>query len=262
MADPGKYIHKAPQLAVLLDRLRKANVKSFLLTNSDFQYSKVVMNYLLGEEWKQGFDYIIVSAAKPTFFREGSQLREVDLATGNLRIGKEPKELVKGQVYSGGSIELFEKLTGARGDKVLYVGDHIFSDVVVSKQRHFWRTLLVVREMEHEIARDNEARALKLHLRNLEVIRRETHRGLDSTATVRPDMRTIQNDLKATHKKIDALFNVYWGSMFRSGTKHSHFSIVMLRYADLYTSHFGNLVNYPLFYLFSSVAEPLPHEDQ
>ncbi len=34
---------------------------------------------------------------------------------------------------------------------MLYVGDHIFSDVVVSKQRHFWRTLLVVRELEKEV---------------------------------------------------------------------------------------------------------------
>ncbi len=122
MAEPAKYIHKAPQLAVLLQRLRSNNVKSFLLTNSDFTYSNVVMTYLLGDQWKEAFDWIIVSACKPAFFKDGSQLREVDLATGTLHIGKEPKELVRGRIYNGGSIQLFEKLTGARGDQVLYVG--------------------------------------------------------------------------------------------------------------------------------------------
>lgn len=61
---------------------------------------------------------MIVSANKPAFFKGGTQLREVDMRTGYLHIGKEPKELLPGRVYSGGSIELFEKLTGARGDKV------------------------------------------------------------------------------------------------------------------------------------------------
>lgn len=119
--------------------MSQSGIKVFLLTNSDFRYrcgvivlvhffsfciscSNCVMTYLLGTEWKSFFDYVIVSAAKPKFFQEGSQLREVDLATGNLRVGKQPKELLKGRVYNGGSIALFEQLTGAKGDKVLYVG--------------------------------------------------------------------------------------------------------------------------------------------
>merc|ERR1711991_722895 len=149
-----------------------------------------------GPEWKQCFDYIIVAACKPAFFHGGSQLREVDQETGNLHIGRQPKELLQGKVYNGGSIDQFQKLTGAVGNQVLYVGDHIFSDVVVSKQRHFWRTLLVVRELEQEIEADLNSRELKLHLHNLDFIRREAYRGLNSASDAAPDMRVLRKEIR------------------------------------------------------------------
>lgn len=260
IANPSKYILPSPRLRPLLERFRQAGRKSFLLTNSDFLYSNVVMTYLLGHDWKELFDYIIVAAAKPAFFMHGSQLREVDLETGNLHIGRQPKELVRGKVYNGGSIKLFQELTGAIGNQVLYVGDHIFSDVVVSKRRHFWRTLLVVRELEKEIQADRNAHDIKVRLQNLEFIRREAHRGLDSSSTVPPDMKQLRKEIGITRSKLDAVFNPYWGSLFRSGNEQSLFSLQVRRFADLYTSHFENLCNYPLFYLFASVSEMLPHE--
>lgn len=266
MENPSKFIHPAPRLRSLLANFRKGGKKVFLLTNSDYIYSNTIMNYLLppedGKDWKTCFDYIIVFACKPAFFREGSQLREVDLETGNLTIGKEPEVLKPGCVYNGGSIQLFEKLTGARGNKVLYVGDHIFSDVVVSKQRHFWRTLLVVRELESEVRVDLGAKDLKLHLRNLEFMLREAHRGLDSSAIAPPDIKNLNKEIRRTQEKLDKLFNEYWGSLFRSGTKHSLFSLQVRRFADLYATHFENLANYPLFYLFATSSEKLPHETE
>ena len=54
-----------------------------------------------------------MSARKPTFFGEGTTLREVVLETGNLGIST-TNTFVKGKVYSGGSLHLFEKFTGVR----------------------------------------------------------------------------------------------------------------------------------------------------
>jgi hypothetical protein len=34
---------------------------------------------------------------------------------------------------------------------VLYVGDHIFADIIVSKKAQGWRNLLVIRELEEEL---------------------------------------------------------------------------------------------------------------
>ena len=37
------------------------------------------------------------------------------------------------------------------GDQLLYVGDHMFSDILRSKRTLGWRTCLIVPELEHEI---------------------------------------------------------------------------------------------------------------
>merc|ERR1712198_689781 len=54
-------------------------------------------------------------------------------------------------VYSGGNCEVLSKLIGARGKDVLYVGDHIFGDVVKSKKIRGWRTFLIVPELNEEL---------------------------------------------------------------------------------------------------------------
>ena len=54
-------------------------------------------------------------------------------------------------VYSGGSSEVISKLIGAKGRDVLYVGDHIFGDVLKSKKLRGWRTFLIVPELNEEV---------------------------------------------------------------------------------------------------------------
>lgn len=55
-------------------------------------------------------DVIIVNAQKPRFFAEGTTLRMVDLRTGTLKVSK-TTSFEPGQVYSGGSLEIFNKFT-------------------------------------------------------------------------------------------------------------------------------------------------------
>lgn len=50
-----------------------------------------------------------------------------------------------------GSCEIFSKLIESRGKDVLYVGDHIFGDILKSKKIVGWRTYLVIPEMDHEL---------------------------------------------------------------------------------------------------------------
>ena len=48
------------------------------------------------------------------------------------------------------------------GDSVLYVGDHIYGDIVKSKKSSSWRTALVLSDLEHELAvRDRYRSALE-----------------------------------------------------------------------------------------------------
>ena len=46
-ADPGRYMHEDPRLAPMLESLRVSGRKVFLATNSLWDYTHVVMNFLL-----------------------------------------------------------------------------------------------------------------------------------------------------------------------------------------------------------------------
>ena len=54
-----------------------AGTTTFLLTNSGFEYTNSILTYLLGENYKEYFDHIIVDAGKPTFFTGENTFREV-----------------------------------------------------------------------------------------------------------------------------------------------------------------------------------------
>lgn len=266
LADLPKYIKKTPDLAVFLDRLRAAGNKVFLLTNSEYYYTKSVMSYLLNGQnpkyssWMEYFDVIIVNAEKPRFFGEGSTIREVDLETGNFKISHIGDKFEKGKVYSGGSLSLFQKLTGAKGNEVLYIGDHIFADIIKSKKVHGWRNLLVVPELTHELSVWGKNQDKYDHLLNLEFIQAEIFRGLDSNSTTPPDIQVLRNHIKKTVSEVNKQYNEHFGSLFRSGSKTSFFAMQVQRYADLYTSDYLNLLNYPLFYEFAAQPAALPHE--
>ncbi|GKC63671.1 probable 26S proteasome non-ATPase regulatory subunit 3 [Tanacetum coccineum] len=53
-------------------------------------------------------------------------------------------------LYSGRSAQMVENSLGIHGDEILYVGDHIYTDVSVSKVHLRWRTTLICRELEEE----------------------------------------------------------------------------------------------------------------
>lgn len=39
-------------------------------------------------------------------------------------------QMEPGRIYSGGSCDVFSKMIGAKGKDVLYIGDHIFGDIL------------------------------------------------------------------------------------------------------------------------------------
>ena len=59
--------------------------------------------------------------------------------------------LSEGGIYIGGNADQVEKHLGLPGEEILYVGDHVFSDIHISKSVHRWRTALIIRELESEL---------------------------------------------------------------------------------------------------------------
>ena len=46
---------------------------------------------------------------------------------------------------------MFSELMGSYNKEVLYVGDHIFGDILKSKKVRGWRTFLVIPELSQEL---------------------------------------------------------------------------------------------------------------
>eukprot|EP00128_Syssomonas_multiformis_P007772 Colp12_sorted_trinity150504_noHs@7550 len=239
------FIEKDPALPTLLERIRASGRQVFLVTNSEYLYTRAVLTFLLGEQWKSFFDYIIVDGNKPLFFSCGTALKEVDEATGSLRIGSVHGGFQKGKIYSGGSSEIFCKLTGASGKDILYIGDHIYGDILKSKKEHGWKTFLVVPELKEEVNKMKVSRRAHQHLTNLEFILAETFRGLASECQEMPDISDLKKKIMDTVESIDITYNEHFGSTFRSGSRQTFFAMQTKRYADLYAPNILNLLYYP-----------------
>uniref|UniRef100_A0A8C4PU94 5'-nucleotidase domain containing 3 n=1 Tax=Equus asinus TaxID=9793 RepID=A0A8C4PU94_EQUAS len=145
-ADIEKYICYAEQTRAVLAKLADHGKKMFLITNSPSSFVDKGMRYIVGKDWRDLFDVVIVQAEKPNFFNDKRRpFRKVN-EKGVLLWDKIHK-LQKGQIYKQGNLYEFLKLTGWRGSKVLYFGDHIYSDLAVHRDAE---SQLVLQEWKKE----------------------------------------------------------------------------------------------------------------
>ena len=73
--------------------------------------------------WLDLFDVCIFSARKPRFWqRKSSNFRLIDQRTGALSF-RPVSGFLRGEAYTEGSLEEFERLTGAAASNVIYSGD-------------------------------------------------------------------------------------------------------------------------------------------
>ncbi|KAL7063318.1 hypothetical protein AAHC03_0983 [Spirometra sp. Aus1] len=261
------YVEQNPELPIMLDKLRSGGRKVFLLTNSDFRYTQVIMTYVLEipnhdgviRPWVSYFDYIVTDAHKPLFFAEGTILRAVDQTTGQCSIGLHTGPLENGRVYAGGSCDVFSQLIGARSKEVLYTGDHIFGDILKSKKQVNWKTFLVIPELLSELYVWKKKKDLFNKLNHLENKLADSYMHLTITSNERPDVSQIQKNIRMVAQEMDAAYGLL-GSLFRHGSRLTYFSTQAMRYADLYSHSCFNLIYYPLCYMFRSPVMFMPHE--
>ncbi|XP_039532853.1 5'-nucleotidase, cytosolic II, like 1 isoform X3 [Pimephales promelas] len=262
-----KYVIKDPRLPVLLSRIKEV-AKVFLATNSDFNYTEGIMKYLLDfpagsknpkKPWRSYFDLVVVDTRKPMFFAGGTVLRQVDTVTGKLRIGTYTGDLQHGTVYSGGSSDMVCDLLDVKGKDILYVGDHIFGDILKSKKRQGWKTFLVVPELVKELHVWTDKTSMFEELRHLDIFLAELYQHLDSGSQESPDISAIQRRIKMVTYGMDLCYGKM-GSLLRCGSTKTLFASQLLRYADIYSTTCLNLLNYPFSYLFRAPHVLLPHE--
>ena len=79
------------------------------------------------------------------------------------------------------------------------------------------------------------------------------YRNLDSSAKERPDLTKVRGAIREVTHEMDMSYGML-GSLFRSGSRQTHFSTQVARYADVYASTLLNLIYYPFSYMFRAPA--------
>ena len=267
------YIVKDPELSEMLHRFRSAGKKLFLLTNSEAAYTEKVMSYLFDggnggySNWRDYFDWIITSSRKPVFFTGDDPFLELDDSFEPT--GEAVSALRRGKIYAHGNVNALTRLTGMHGEEVLYVGDHIYGDILRSKRNAYWRTAMVIQEMERELE------SVLSHASELDqVARLEEERfqlGLERTAralegdrdkALRDQIRNLTKEIARLERGTSNLFNSYWGMLFRDRAELSAFGAQVEDYACIYTSRASNLRLYSPVWYFRSPRDRMAHELQ
>ena len=285
LAEPERYVVLDERLPQTLMDLSAAGKKLLLITNSEWYYTKHLMSYafdrfLSGRTWRDLFDMVIVQARKPNFFSgDAPAFRLVD---DREHYTPHAGKLELGQVYLGGHARLVETSLGVAPDHILYIGDHIFADVLVSKDLLRWRTALIVRELEHELEQlrafgvgqeqldewmhEKVLREHELSQMRIGLVHDKQTRGRESSR-LHQEMRTAKGHLMELDRRIAELvrrstegLNQRWGPLMRCGNDKSHLARQVERYADIYMSRVSNLVDYTPYAYLRAPRVNLPHE--
>ena len=267
-SDFERYLRRDPDLGAALHHLRSAGKRLFLLTNSRAAQSEPIMSYLLDDahggygSWRDYFDVVITSAGKPGFF----QGRKPFGAVGA------PEAVVErfepGVVYEGGNIIDFERLVGMSGTEVLYVGDHIYGDVLRANVESGWRTVMIIQEMAEEMAALAGHRSDIVALDALDLELRLAHDALraavaderGAAAELAERAASLERQRDELESRIDDAFHPYWGSLFKAGTELSSFGAQVEQYAWLYTERVSHLRHYSPVHFFRSPRALMTHE--
>ena len=297
-ADMGRFVIRDLDLGPALHKLRSGGKKLFLLTNSAWDYTDVVMAHVLDgvlpeyPSWRNYFDFVVTAARKPGFFSEKRPI--VELGPDGEPLG-EARSLERGSIYQGGSLAELERLAGVGGERILYVGDHIYGDILRSRRDSLWRTCMVVEELERELAWLDAKRDALEEMARLEEIRARlgdelsAHRSalnaierrLEREDPPEPERASLEDERRTAKAELDLLrrahrdadvriaeledevergYNRHWGLVFKEGHENSRFGEQIEDYACIYSSRASNFLFYSPMEYFRSPRAAMPHE--
>uniref|UniRef100_A0A8B9PAN7 5'-nucleotidase domain containing 3 n=1 Tax=Apteryx owenii TaxID=8824 RepID=A0A8B9PAN7_APTOW len=229
-ADIEKYICYAEQTRAVLAKLADHGKKMFLITNSPSSFVDKGMKFIVGKDWRDLFDVVIVQADKPNFFNDKRRpFRKVN-ERGVLLWDKIHK-LQKGQIYK--------------------------QDLTL---KHGWRTGAIIPELRSEIKIMNTESYIQTMtwLQTLTGLleHMQVHRDSDSQMILE-EWKKERKDMREMNRNF---FNAQFGSLFRTDENPTYFLRRLSRFADIYMASLSCLLNYELDYTFYPRRTPLQHE--
>ncbi len=275
-----QFIIKEPDVVRGLEKFKKHGKKIFILTNSEFFYSKLLLDYAINpflkdhKTWNELFEFVITFAQKPKFFYENSRYMKIHPDSG-LMENVEGK-LVPGGVYQGGGARKFTSDLGVDGDEILYIGDHIYGDILRLKKDCNWRTAMVIEELDQEITNNKAADPVNQEIEILMRKKEPFEDELTDLMTQKMDNGGITDDKRVDElqkiisevdaqisqliKKQQSLYNPHWGQIMRAGNEESYFAYQLERYACVYMNQISHLLDLSPRTYFRAPRRPLSHE--
>ncbi len=273
------YIIKEPKLVATLEKYRRHGKKIFVLTNSDFHYTKLLLDYAVQpflsdyKSWQDLFEFVITFASKPKFFYENQKYLRVNPTDGTMT-NMEGK-LTPG-IYQGGNAKKFTEDLDLAGDDILYVGDHIYGDILRLKKDCNWRTAMVIEELDTEVENNRKAEPINQEIEALmkkkepledELTEIMTQKVEKAVAANEPQIETLQKSISEIDaqisqliKKQQAMYNGNWGQLMRAGNEESYFAYQLDRYACVYMEKLSDLLELSPRTYFRAPRRPLAHE--
>ncbi len=275
----SKYIIQDPEVVTLLERYKRYGKKLLIITNSDYNYTKLLLDYTINpflkdhNDWTELFDISVTLASKPRFFNTKTPFLSIDPTTGMMSNAE--GKITKG-IYQGGFAGKLQTDLSLEGDEILYLGDHIYGDVVSIKKTFNWRTALVLDPLKEEIDAIKKSAPIQIEIdkqmavkESLELLLneidiRKTEQGIDAP---KEEINRLFNDIDKVNGVISELlehhkkfFNPFWGEMMRAGLEESRFADQVEKYACIYMTKVSDLISYSPRTYFRPFRRTLPHE--
>ena len=162
------------------------------------------------------------------------------------------------------------------GEEIMYVGDHLYSDVLRSKRTLGWRSVFIMPELPKEMETFDNQKSLQMQIHKLRKLRDELsiyednlrqkddymndESIQDKLAKVDEDMGKVTRVLKELTNKYHDAFHPIWGMIFSAGYLDSRFAYFVTNYACLYTAKATNLGLASTTRSFRTSGEALPHD--
>jgi HAD superfamily 5'-nucleotidase-like hydrolase len=290
LKDPAGFVVEDAEIPLTLLDQKHAGKKLLLITDSEWEFVRDIMTYGFDSHlpsemtWRDLFDLVIVSAAKPSFFLQEQPAFELATEEGLLR--RVVGSLKQGAIYVGGHAGLVEETFGLQGGEIMYVGDHVESDVQATKSMFRWRTALVLRELEDEFSclqafNDQQAELSRMMMQKTELERQhaqlriyaqraeckygpeakvsisELRRRFDE---VTKEISDLDTRIAPLAQEAGMLLNPRWGLLTRAVYDKSYLTRLLEGYADIYMSRVSNFLYQTPFAYLRSTRSSLPHD--
>jgi hypothetical protein len=185
-------------------------------------------------------------------------------------------EVLKPGIYQAGYADKFTKDLSIQGDDILYIGDHIYGDILRLKKDCNWRTALVIEELGQEIESYKKAQPSSAEIQTLmerkepfekalvDIISTKVETGKEAdeekVLALQGQITDIDKQISGLIKKQQAFFNPHWGEIMRAGNEESYFANQVDRFACIYMAKLSDLFELSPRTYFRASRRPLAHE--